>query len=113
MLDVSKAFNRDWHKCVPDKLKSYGISGQIFGFISSCLSNRQLRMVLDGNPSLEYPVNGGVPQVSILGPTLFLIFINDLPDDIICNSAIYADDTTLYTKCNQASDLVATFRIGF
>ena len=113
MLDVCKAFNRDWHKCVPHKLKSYGISGQIFGFISSCLSNRQLRMVLDGNPSLEYPVNVGVSQVSILGPTLFLIFINDLPDDVICNSAIYADDTTLYTKCNQASDLVATFRIGF
>ena len=44
-------------------------------------------------------------QVPILGPTLFLLYINDLPDDIICNIAIYADDTTLYSKCDQASDL--------
>ena len=48
--------------------------------------------------SQEYPVNPGVPQASILGPTLFLLYINDLPDDVICNIAIYADDTTLYTK---------------
>ena len=85
--------------------KSYGISGQIFGLISSFLSNRRLRVVLDGKSSQEYPVNAGVPQGSILGPTLFLLYINDLPDDVICNIAIYADDTTLYSKCDQASDL--------
>ena len=104
-LDISKAFDRVWNAGLLQKLKSYGISGQISGLISSFLSNRQLRVVLDGKSSQEYPVNAGVPQGSILGPTLFLLYINDLPDDVICNIAIYADDTTLYSKCNQASDL--------
>ena len=62
-------------------------------------------MVLDGKSSQEYPVNAGVSQGSILGPTLFLLYVNDLPDNVICNIAIYADDTTLYYKCDQASDL--------
>ena len=62
-------------------------------------------MILDGKSSQEYPVNAGVPQGSILSPTLLLLYINDLSDDVICNIAIYADDTTLYSKCDQASDL--------
>ena len=104
-LDISKAFGRVWHAGLLHKLKSYGISGQIFGLISSFLSNRRLRVVLDGKSSQEYPVDAVVPQGSILRPTLFLLYINDLPDDVICNIAIYADDTTLYSKCDQASDL--------
>ena len=62
-------------------------------------------MVLDGKSSQEYPVNAGVPQCSILGPTLFLLHLNDLLDDVICDTAIYADDTTIYSKCVHASDL--------
>ena len=62
-------------------------------------------MVLNGKSSQEYSVNAGVPQGSILGPTLFLLYINDLPDDVICDIAIYTDDTTLYSKCDWASDL--------
>ena len=99
-LDISKAFDRLWHAGLLHKLKSYGISDHILGFISSFLSNRRLRVVLDGESSQEYPVNAGVPQGSILGPTLFLLYINDLPDDVV-----YADDTTLYSKCDRASDL--------
>ena len=104
-LDISKAFDRVWHAGLLHKLKSYGISGQIFSLISSFLSNRRLLVVLDGKSSQEYPVNAGVPQGSILGPTLFLLYINDLPDDVICDIAICADDTTLYSKCDRASDL--------
>ena len=70
------------------------ISGQIFGLISSFLSNRRLRVVQDGKSSLEYPVNAGVPAGSILGPALFLLYINDLPNHAIRDIAIYADDKT-------------------
>ena len=73
-----------------------GISGLTFGYISSFLSNRQLQVVLHGKHSQEYPVNAGVPQDSILGSTFFLLYINDLTDDVICDIAIYADETTLY-----------------
>ena len=60
-LDISKAFDRAWHAGLLHKLKSYGISVKMFGLISSFLSNRQLRVVLDGKSSQEYPVNSGVP----------------------------------------------------
>ena len=104
-LDISKAFDRVWHASLLRKLKSYGISGQIFGLISSFLSNRWLRVVLNEKSSQEYPVNAGVLQGSILGPTLFLLYINDLADDVICEIAICADDTTLCSKSDQASNL--------
>ena len=94
-----------WYACLLYKLKSYGISGEIFGLFSSFLSNRWLQVVLDGKSSQEYPVNAGVPQSSTLGPTLYLLYINGLPDDVICDIAIYADDATVYCKCGQASDL--------
>ena len=103
-----------WHVIYPSLLTGCGmlvfftniwIFGQIFDLISSFFSNRWLQVVLDGKSSQKYPVNGGVPQGSILGPTLFLLDINDLPDDVICDIAIYADDTTIYSKCDQASDL--------
>ena len=58
-----------------------------------------------GKSSQEYPVNAGVPQCSIIGPTLFLLNVNDLPHDLIYNIAIYADNTTFYSKCDQTFDL--------
>ena len=70
-------------------------------------------MAQDGKPSQEYPVNARIIEGTILGPTLFLLYINDLPDDVICNIAIYADDTTLYSKCNQASDMWQQLELAF
>ena len=61
----------------------------------------------------EYPVNARFPQGFILGPTLFLLYINDLPYDVICDIAIYADDTTLYSQCDQASDLWQQLKLAF
>ena len=82
----------------------YGISGQIFGLISSFLSNRWYWVILDEKSLQDNRVNTGFSQGSILLLTLFLLYINDLPDEVICNITLYVDDTTLYSKCDQASD---------
>ena len=86
----------------------------MFGLISYFLSNRQLCVVLDGNSSQQYPGNAEVPPGPILGPTLFLLYINDLSDDVICDIAIYADDNTFYSNMWQqlklASELVSDLR---
>ena len=103
-MDISKAFDRVWHSGLLQKLGSYGISVQIFGLISSFFSNRWLRVILDRKSSQEYPVNAGVPQGFILGPTFFLLYINDLPHDVFCNIAVYAHDNILYSKCDQVPD---------
>ena len=72
-LDISKAFDRVWHAAFLRKLRSYGISGHIFGLIYSLLSNRGLQVVLDEKSSQEYPPSKRVSQGSILGPTLLLL----------------------------------------
>ena len=71
---ISKAFDRVWHAGLLYKLKTYEFSDQIFDLVSSCLSNRRLRLVLDGKSSEEYPVNAGVYRGSILGSTFFLLY---------------------------------------
>ena len=77
----------------------------MFGLILSFASGRWLWVVLDGRSWQESPVNAGILQGSILDPTLIMLYINELPDDAVCDISVYADDTTVYSKCNQASDL--------
>ena len=60
---------------------------------------------MNGKSSQEYSVKAGVPQGSMFDPILFLLYINGLPDDVICDITIYVDDTTFYSKCDQTSDL--------
>ena len=107
-LDISKAFDKVWHKGLLLKLKSYGISGRILSILKSFLTNRKMKVVLDGQSSDLYFLNAGVPQGSVLGPTLFLIFINDLPDDILSSFVdIFADDSTVYSSSSPTSDLAS------
>ena len=102
-LDISKAFDRVWHAGLLHKLKSYGISGQIFGLIFSFLSNRRLRVVLGGKSSQEYPVNAGISQKSIIGPALFLLYINDL---MMLSVILLSMLMTLLSTLNVFKDLV-------
>ena len=104
-LDISKAFDRVWHAGLLHKLKAYGISGSVLAIIKSFLSDRKIKVVLNGESSGEYAVNSGVPQGSVLGPILFLIFINDLPDDLMCRVGIFVDDTTLYSGLPKPSSI--------
>ena len=102
-LDISKAFDKVWHRGLIHKLQAYGISGPFLNIIKSFLSHRSIQVVLSGSSSKEHSINAGVPQGSVLGPTLFLIFINDLPDDLFCKLGIFADDTTLYSSVGKSS----------
>ena len=82
-----------------------GILYQVFGIIFSFLINRRLRMVLDGQRRKNGLLKAGVPQVSILGPSLSLLYIIDVHDHVIGNIAIYAGDTTRYSKSDQVCNL--------
>jgi hypothetical protein len=97
-LDISKAFDRVWHAGLLNKLPSFGFPTKLCSWFSSFLSNRSISVAVDGESSETYPVNSGVPQGSILSPTLFLIHINDLLS--VTNNPIhsFADDSTLHSS---------------
>ena len=94
-LDASKAFDRVWHKGLLFKLKQLGICQSILNWFSSYLSGRSQRVIVDGCASSWAPVENGVPQGSILGPLLFLVYTNDIVDNIENDINLYADDTSL------------------
>ena len=96
-LDMSKAFDKVWHEGLLHKLKQNGIDGKILALLTNYLSNRKQRVVLNGETSDWAPILSGVPQGSVLGPLLFLIFINDLEAGIISQIKFFADDTSLYS----------------
>ena len=100
-LDISKAFDKVWHKGLLFKLKQNGICGPLLGFFESYLSRRYQRVVLDGHCSEFTRIESGVPQGSVLGPLLFLVYINDLELNISSNVKFFADDTMLYSIVND------------
>ena len=94
--DISKAFDRVWHKGLLFKLHSVGISGSLLQWFTDYLANRKQRVVIPGVSSSWSSVEAGVPQGSILGPLLFLLYINDIVENINSSIRLFADDTTLY-----------------
>ena len=95
-LDTSKAFDRIWHKALISKLPSFGIYPSFCDLISNFLSGLSIAAIVDGHRSSFKSINSGVPQGSVLSPTLFLLFINDLLSITSSHIHSYADDSTLH-----------------
>ena len=92
-----------WHEGLLFKLETIGISGILLKLFQHFLNDRQQRVVLNGQHSNWAPVSAGVPQGSILGPLLFLIYINDLPDNLESLAKLFADDTSLFSTVHDPS----------
>ena len=104
ILDFSKAFDRVPHQRLLKKVHHYGIRGNTHQWISSFLNSRTQQVLVEGQSSEKVPVVSGVPQWSVLGPVLFLMFINDLPDNINSSARLFADDIILYCQIRNNND---------
>ena len=104
VLDFSKAFDKVSHTLLVHKLRRYGIGGRLNAWIESFLDGRQQAVVVEGERSDFTPVASGVPQGSVLGPSLFLTYINDLPAGIKSKVRLFADDTMCSKTIKKAED---------
>ena len=100
-LDISKAFDKVWHDGLIFKMRQNGISSQLLKLFQNYLNNRKQRVVLNGFQAGYSPIESGVPQGSVLGPLLFLIYINDLERNIKSNVNFFANDTMLFSIVND------------
>ena len=104
LLDFSKAFDKVNHLKLLFKLSQHGVKGNTLNWIRSFLLGRTQAVVLEGERSAEAPVTSGVPQGSVLGPLLFLLYINDLPQNIQSQVRLFADDTAVYLTVTSSED---------
>ena len=102
-LNISKAFDKVWHEGLIFKLKQNDISSELRHILFDFLSNRKQRVVPNGRNSSWTNVHAGVPQGSLLGPLLFLIYINDLSDNLTSNAKLFADDTSLFSVVHDVN----------
>ncbi len=109
-LDASKAFDRVWHKGLLYKLKQSGITGNLYKWFEDYLQRREQRVVIQGESSDTMHIKAGVPQGSILGPILFLIYVNDMPEGIESSIKLYADDTSIYSDHKVAQEANTVIR---
>ena len=100
-LDISKAFDKVWHDGLIFKMRQNGISGQLLKLFQNYLNNRKQRVVINGFQADYSNIESGVPQGSVLGPLLFLIYINDLERNIKSNVNFFADDTMFFSIIND------------
>ncbi len=100
-LDLTKAFDKVWHKGLLYKLKNIGIGGNLYNLLESYLLNRKQLVTLNGCKSEPLVLKAGVPQGSVLGPLLFLVYINDISFDLNCDTYMFADDTSIFNKIDR------------
>ena len=103
-LDISKAFDKVWHDDLLFKLESIGVEGSLLSLSRSYLRERKERVILNGLHSNWMGLEAGVPQGSVLGPLLFLVYINDLTDGISSNMKLFADDSSLFSRVTDVTD---------
>ena len=106
-MDFAKAFDKVGHKRLVEKMKFYGVRGKANKWIKDFLSSRNQTVVLDSETSYQADVLSGVPQGSVLGPCLFLFYINDLPDGLSSSVRLFADDTIVYMAVTNNDDAKA------